>query len=149
MAKTVAPPQPSEEFADWGTLRLPYGETLAGGFVTVTYGEQQITGELSPAQVELLLLLNEELQTDCKDGVPPDAKGWRSPDELIPLLNDPLQLIESLRRKVSKINRIFRDAAEGIVPEGEDTRLIETKPRKGLRLRWPLKLDYPGRHATR
>lgn len=127
----------------WGSMRLPYGPDRGGGFVTVVHAGTRITAQFYAAKMELILLLNEELLADIKDDVPPEAQGWRSPDDLIPLLSNPLQQTENLRRTVWAINRAFRSAAALALPGEQVPRLINSKRRIGIRLQWPFHLDQP------
>jgi len=134
---------PPESDCTWGTLRIPRGETPSGGFLTVIYLGARITVMFPASKVALLLLLNEELLADLKSEEPPEIRGWRSLEELLPLLDNPVQQVETLRRTIWAINSAFRTAAEQALPDARIPRLIETKRQIGVRLHWPLLLDYP------
>ena len=133
----------ADNYDGWGVIRLPFGGERGGGFLILPYAGERITAEFHAAKMELILLLNEELLADIKADMPPEAWGWRSPDDLIPLLNDPLQQADNLRRTVSTINRTFRTAAAQALPGERVPRLIATKRLIGVRLQWPFRLDFP------
>jgi len=133
----------SEDPLHWGALRLPRGETRGGGFLTVTLQGMRITVMLPASKIDLILLLNEELLADIKNEEPPEIRGWRSLEALLPLLDNPIQEVETLRRTIWSVNRGFRSAAEKVLPKDQIPRLIETKRQIGVRLHWPFRLDYP------
>jgi hypothetical protein len=110
------------------------------GFLTTTYKGEQIVLSFQPAKMGLILLLNEELLADIQDGKPPETQGWRLRDELIPLLDDPAQQSESVSRTIWHINRAFRTAAGISQDDKLAARLIETKPRIGVRLSRPFQV---------
>jgi hypothetical protein len=124
----------------WGAARISRSETRSGGFVTVPYEGLQITTMLTARKMELILLLNEELLADMKNGESKEVRGWRSVEDLIPLLDHPTQQVETLRRTIWEINRDFRRAAAKVLSNGQMLRLIETKRQIGVRLHWPLRL---------
>lgn len=115
----------------------------------VTLDGVRVTAEFPATKMELILLLNEELRADIQADEPHAIRGWRSPEDLIPLLRNPLQQGETLRRTIWAINRILREAAQKVLPKDQIPRLIETKRLIGVRLHWPLHLDHPDGHSAR
>jgi hypothetical protein len=120
-------------------LHLP-SDRRGAGFVSILFGEERVTAELSASNVELLLPLNAELLADEK--LDPLLRGWRSADHVSALLRYPLEE-GSLRHAISQINRKFREAASRVFPGLALPRLISTKRNLGLRLTWPLTVRIP------
>jgi hypothetical protein len=121
-------------------LILPHGNSEGAGFLVVWLEGRKITIDLTPVKAELILLMNEALRADRK--LPPEARGWRADEQIIAALRYPVEKT-SLRRSVSKLNRLFREELSKQAP-GADTRpLLETKRSIGIRLSWLLELDVP------
>ena len=93
-----------------GMFFLPSG-LEGGGFVIVSVGDRRVSAEFTASKIELMLALNGELTADA-DALPENARGWRSPSQISALLGFPIEE-GTLRRRISQINRAFRQAVGG------------------------------------
>jgi hypothetical protein len=136
---TMALRETPDDFERRGVFTLPDGVD-GGGFVTVWAEDESITIELSPARAKLVLLLNKALRDDRDTPMP--ARGWRSVKQIIAELESDVEEA-SLRRTVSEINGLFKEAAQGIATEVDIPVLLATKRKIGVRLNWQLETRIP------
>jgi hypothetical protein len=90
--------------------------------------------------VELIRVLNRAWVVEASFGEM--ARGWRSVEQIAKQLDYP-PTHDGIRRAVSQINRIFRQAASQQAPHVKWERLITSKRKIGFRLPLPITFVPP------
>ena len=71
-------------------LYLPSGPN-GKGFFSLHAGSQLITAELRPAEARLVYLLDQAYEADA--GLPPEAQGWRTVEQLVDMVDQENQYV--------------------------------------------------------